>query len=56
MKTEEEHLDEFQAYCRQMSDRQIRGVVEREDASTDPSRKPYQRVARAEAERRGVWV
>jgi len=56
MKSEEEHLDEFRAYCRQLPDHQVRGTVEKEDASTDPARKPYQRIARDEAERRGLWV
>jgi hypothetical protein len=47
----EQDREEFAAYCRSVTDAQVRGVYEKEKAA---NRKVYAAIAKAEADRRGI--
>lgn len=49
--------EDFAAYCRQATDRQVHGIIEKERAASqggDEYRKECYRIALAEKERRGL--
>jgi hypothetical protein len=48
---EKQDREEFRAYCRGVSDKQVIGVWEKE---TSAGRRAYAAIAAAEAERRGL--
>ena len=51
-KTDEEHLDEFKVYCRELPDQQVLGVIDKHRDRPDDFSKSCLKVAQDEAYRR----